>query len=122
MKTLRGLVMLLVLSSGVAGAQSELRAELRDSNIVARNVLRRLFDQIPLSTKQQAEATAIIKRTWREQFTPKSGTTPERVRRGRELNAARDSALKTLLKSESEKALFEQNAAALAGGTRRRPR
>ena len=115
--------MLLLIGAGAqAGAQSELRAELRDSNLVARNVMRRLFDQIPLSAKQQAEATAIIKRTWREQFAPKSGTTANQVERGRALNAGRDSTLKTLLKSESDRALFERNAAALAEGTPRLPK
>jgi len=104
--------MLLALGASAGSAQVP-RAYLGDSNVVAQNVLRRLFDGIHLSAKQEEEATAIIKRTWREQFAPRSGTVAEQVKKGSDLNVARDSALKTLLKSESDQALFERNADAL---------
>ena len=111
-------MLLLALGSSVASAQRETRALLGDSNVVARNVLRRLFDGIPLSSKQEAAATAIIKKTWREQFVPKSGTVAEQVKQGRKMNAVRDSALKTLLRSKTDQALFDANADALAGRIR----
>jgi hypothetical protein len=97
------------------------RAYLRDSNIVARNVMLRLFNGIQLSPEQTEEATAIIRRAWREHFVLKSGAPNQWMEQAQNLNAARDSALKALLKSESGQAMFERNARALAAGTARPP-
>ena len=98
--------------SGVARAQAHPRVVLGDSDIVARNNLRVLFDGIDLSARQEAEAKVIIKRAFREQFAPRSGTVAEQVKRGRDLNVGRDSALKALLTSKSDQALFMRNATA----------
>ena len=109
------LIFVLFSTNGVE-AQGFPRATLRDSNLVARNVIRTLFDGIPLSKEEQAEATAIVKATWRRQFLPKSGTVAEQVKRAQEINSARDSALKRLLASQPESTLFDRNAEALAAG------
>ena len=111
------LLSLLASAGGVSHAQGVLRAELRDSNIVARNVVRRLFDGIPLSPRQESTATAIIKKTWRDQFlVPKTGSLAQQVQQGRRLNAERDSTLKALLTVELDREAFDRNARALAGG------
>jgi hypothetical protein len=121
MKIVRSLVGLLALSSGVAGAQTFPRVVLGDSNIVARNNLRLLFDGIHLSSKQEAEATVIIKRAFVGQFASNSGTVAEQVKRGRDLNVARDSALRALLTSKPDQLVFERNATAWHARTAPRP-
>ena len=116
---IRKVLVLLLAASNVAVAQRYPRAFLSDSDVVAQNALRVLFDGIRLSEKQAEEATLIIKRTWREQWTRPAGGTADDLDRARQLNAARDSALRVLLPSEAERSLFDRNAAALRGGMKR---
>jgi hypothetical protein len=121
MQPTASVALLIVLASGVASAQRVPRAYLGDSTIVARNALCLLFDGIRLSATEESVATVIIKHTWRQQFVPKSGTQAERYEKALKLNGQRDSALKALLRSSGDQAVFERNAQALAQASTRPP-
>jgi len=112
------LVVLIVVSSTPCHAQPRPRARLADSNVVADNVFQSLFGGIRLSEEQKQRARAIILETWRRQFEPKEGSLTERVRRSNALNMRRDSLLKELIPSQSDRRLFEERAALLRSGGR----
>jgi len=93
------------------------KATLRDSNIVAQNVMRLLFTGIRLSSRQEDHALTIIKRTWRDQFALSAGSPADHQKRAAALNVARDSALEALLISAADRTTFERRAGALRNGT-----
>lgn len=84
-----------------------------DSNVVAENVLRRLFRDIALTSEQTDLALSIIKETFREQMSAldrdrQNGVDPRPA--AMRLRAQRDSLLRAILRSESDRSLFDRNA------------
>lgn len=100
----------LVLGSGVVGGQVP-AATIADSNLVANNVYRRLFDDIQLSEGEHTKALAVIRQAFVEKIQLK-GEYEKKKPRIIAINARRDSSLKALIKSPADKRKFADRVAA----------
>jgi phosphoglycolate phosphatase-like HAD superfamily hydrolase len=112
MKLAVAVVALLLVLHQAAGAQILARATIADSSAISRNTLRALFYDIALTPSTEARALQIIRRAFVQHFERGTGTPAEQIARSNATYAARDSALRRLLKSRRELDQFDRNAAA----------
>ena len=103
-------VSILALGSGTVQAQVP-KATAADSVLVANNIYNRLFDGVAMSSDQRARALAIIRKDFLAKVELQLHERGNAAwAKTQELTVHRDSALKALITSSTDRKIFEQHA------------